>query len=221
MKTRTVKIDKMEPPATGELAETVHRVCAFCEKMVEGQADGQQAYTRLSGRTYHCPFCVRHHYHHRPDRVLALSYRAVIGLYYWDLYDATPPRMYFTEIEAAVERHAEVGLCNPVFNYDPETMLWFIDFSRVGDGQRKMPFAEVLHTAREVYDALGVAKRLRACHVTAMWGKYDTALRRFDKTRKRGKARRMLIPTFSGVLAGNDEFFEETRFFQRKDLVPN
>jgi hypothetical protein len=73
-----------------------------------------------------------------------LSLRSLIGYYYIQYYQSK--KMYLSELEDYIATHQRIGLLNPVFDYDPETFVWFIDFSRIGSSKRKIKVEEVLKT---------------------------------------------------------------------------
>jgi hypothetical protein len=134
MQVHDVEVIKIEAPEDRELSDTFYRVCVFCDKIVRVTPSNFHSCTKLSNGQFYCPFCLRHNHHHRSGHnILILSFRAIIGYYYYRFYHDkdSPWVMYVTDIQKWIDQHIKIGLQNPVFVYDPHTMLWFIDFNRL------------------------------------------------------------------------------------------
>ena len=135
-----------------ELSETICYECQFCNKIVSLDESFRQMCERISGDSFFCPFCIRHGFSARSNRdVLMLSFRGVIGYYYCAYYCySNEMHMYLSQIRNLIETHAATGLENPVFSYDPDTFMWFVDFSRVGKGKRKVSLDDVILTVEAI-----------------------------------------------------------------------
>lgn len=216
---RNVQLKQIENGQTNELAKVFYRNCSFCEKIVKVAPNNIQSCVNIGGKYFYCPFCLRHNHHHRSaQNILIMSYRGLIGYYYHRFYRGEGNHdnrtMYWADIQRMIDKHRIVGMSNPVFNYDPATYLWFIDFNRIGNQKRKAPYAEVLETAKvmlHVFEVLNCAGRYGE---DDFWDKIQKAMTLFYEQRKRPKDRKMLIPTLAGSLPNvTDEFVEDCRNF--------
>lgn len=221
MQVHDVQVSKIEAQTGHELSDNFFRVCVFCEKLMRITPANFDSCIRLGGGRFYCPFCLRNNHHHRSSRnVLILSYRSIIGYYYYRFYEATPQRMYLSEIEAMIEKHQKLGLQNPTFSYDPHTYLWFIDFNRIGNDKHKAPFDEIKDTAKAMYETFDLKTKLSPYVETQMWDRFEKAITLFYEKRKRPRDKRMLIPTMSKLINNEkDAFMETTREFIRNNLV--
>lgn len=226
MKIHDVSVEAIEKDTGSELSDTFYQACAFCEKLVKISSLNFNSCKKLGGNKFYCPFCLRHNFHHRSSRhVLALSFRAIIGHYYHKHYLPStthkPRRIWMNEITNYIDGQQRLGLCSPVFSYEPSTFLWFIDFNRVGKDSRKAPYSEVKDMVRLLLALLDLHEHYGPYAFDDMWKKYEKALDLFYKQRKRPKGVRMLIPTMMGTVhdGGKADYFQETRNFMRNSLV--
>ena len=109
---------------------------------------------------------------------------------------------------------------NPVFSYDPSTFLWFIDFNKIGSEKRKAPFDDVQKNVKLMFDVFDIETHIEKNVAEAMLDRFDKALTFFYEKRKRPKDRRMLIPTFSG-LVGSEKSEQETVSLESRNFVKN
>jgi hypothetical protein len=215
---------------TGDLNADVYQKCNFCEKETLVQKDVEKLCP--PGRFY-CCFCLRHNYNHRDNRhILIFSMRGIVGYYFWQFYFSPPrPCMWLSEIKDYLLLHEEVGLRNPLFNYDPDTFTWFVDFRRVGDSKKKMPLKEVKCTVIEMLAVFNMHIHVKGLSMAAFYGKYSDAINDFYSKRYRPEGKRHLVPTFKGcgnpdwgycnngnqivlpVCAGNKMSIEDTKSF--------
>lgn len=220
MKVNDVQVTKVEPNGDNELSDTFFRVCVFCDKVVRVDGANFKSCVNLSGNKFYCPFCLRNNFHFRSNRnVLIMSFRAILGYYYSRLYEVVPRKMYYNQMETYLDKHVEIGLNSPVLSFDPETLLWFVDFNRIGNDRHKAPFDEVMHAIGEMYDVFDIDKRVNAYAHNDTWDKFEKAITTFYQKRKRPKGRRMLIPTFAGaIMQEKEEFWDTTRDFVRSEM---
>lgn len=184
--------------------------CNFCGKEVVSTQGTTRYQERLSGPgRFFCTFCLRHGFNHRGSRdTLVLTFRGIIGYYYYAFYALSKQVwMYASEIEDYAAAHAEVGGRNPLFAYDPETYLWFVDFSRVGESKRRLALAEVLKTVGEVLLSFNLYENVADIRVRDVYQKFAEAVVRFHQTRTRPDGARVLAPTL--VKTGASEFAAE------------
>jgi hypothetical protein len=220
MQVQDVEVAKIETNKS-ELSDKMFRICLFCDKVVSVHPGNFASCSNLSGTHFYCPFCLRSGHHYRSARnVLIMSFRSIIGYYYYRIYHEEGSKwlFYLNDLERYISDHVDAGLENPVFNYDPETFLWFIDFNRVGKDSYKAPFDEVLQTAEKIYRCFEAESYTSQFASTSMWNKFSTALTLYHEKRKRPKGKRKLIPTFSDVLNEKPEFWNLTRNFTRNSL---
>jgi len=145
---------------------------------------------------------------------LILSYRAIIGHLYHKNYLKTPNggvKMWVNQIRDQIDKHERVGLRSPVFSYDPETYLWFVDFTRIGKDNHKAPCEEVMDTAMTMLRCFDLDNIYGQWAFNNVWSRYEKAIKIFYQQRKRPKSKRMLIPTLRGTGATNGDI--DTRDF--------
>jgi hypothetical protein len=196
-----VKVRPLSPPPSGELSDKVIRKCCFCEKNCEMTVQ-HRLLEKLSGEDgYYCAFCLRHGFQTRASRdVLILSFRGIIGHFYQQNYLAAHGyhRMWVSEVEDYIEAHRRAGEVNPLFIYDPETLLWFVNFARVGTSKKKVPLEEVLKTVVNILFCFDLTRNAPGVSQSAVFAKYKDAIENFYRKRYRPENRRMLIPTLAG-----------------------
>lgn len=202
MSVAQVKLKPLESPSSGELSERVFRKCCFCEKQCEVVGEQARLVEKLSGpEAFYCSFCLRHGFHTKGSRdVLILSFRGIIGQFYQQNYLATHGlhKLWISEIEDYIEAHRKAGEINPLFAYDPESLLWFVNFARVGNSKRKLPLAEVLKTVANILFSFDLSNTAPGVNQAAVFAKFKDAIENFYSKRYRPESRRMLIPTLTG-----------------------
>lgn len=219
MKVHDVDVETIQNDTSNHLSDTFYRNCNFCNKIVHINPANLKSCLQLSGGSFYCPFCLRNNFHHKlSQNVLIMSYRGIIGYYYWDLYRGQErhgrSRMWYSDISTLIDRHQFVGLKSPVFFYDPSTYLWFVDFNRIGVGKKKAPISEVKDVAKQIMLSFDMSRHMFSYANDKMWDKYDQAIDLYFRQRKRPKDKRMLIPTLAGVSNFHKEsFWEKTRSF--------
>jgi hypothetical protein len=214
MEVLDVKIFVDKEDTEQELASNFCQTCAFCEKFVKVSRLNFKSCCHLSGKKFYCPFCLRHNFHYRSARnVLILSYRAIIACFYYSHY-LSNRTLWLSEIHTLIDRHRKIGLQNPTFAYDPFTMLWFIDFNKVGGDAWKAPYKEIETTLHSILLSFDLDQHIRKDVHKNMWKKYQDAALLFYQKRQRPKNNRMLIPTLKDIVFGEKpEFFDKTRNF--------
>jgi hypothetical protein len=210
-----VKLVLLPPMPNGELAEHVYRICDFCGKTSEMLSAQQRIAERLAPGSYHCSFCLRHRFHTKENKhTLVMSFRGVIGYYFYELCQnphGRQKKMWVSEVKDFISSHAEVGLTNPLFSYDPETLLWFVDFARVGSSKKKLKVEEVLKTVVNILACFNMSKEIPGVRLCRFFNKFKEAILQFHTKRYRPPDRRLLIPTLSGCLSHEPKHLERTR----------
>lgn len=208
----TIEEEKEEDGLTSglDLTQRVFCTCHFCGKESDVRGSAHRHAVKLSGPDkYYCTFCLRHGYNGRNGRnVLVLTYRAVVGYYYYSMYALSKGVfMYLTQLRELVEEHRAVGETNPLFCYDPETMCWFVDFSLVGDTRRKMPVSSVLDTLQEILLVFNLKECVADISPAKLFEKYREAVVKFHQGRSRPPGQKILAPTL--YKTGASEFAME------------
>lgn len=221
--TKTVTLTPIEEKLDGELSADIQIDCSFCEKTVRQQSDFRQMAEKLSGDDFYCSFCLRNGLNtKRRNHILIMSFRAIIGYYYYGHYCITLRKISWSEIKAYIEAHTESGLQNPVFSYDPETYLWYIDFSKVGKSTKKISIDDVMKTVSNILASFNLGHHIKNINVNELYAKYDGAIRKYYENRTRPEDKKTLVPTLKGLLGPDlpsDATFEDTRLFQSKDFL--
>jgi len=219
-----VKLNPIDPENSGELSDVIFRKCFFCEKSHEINSEQYFLIQKMSGPgNFYCPFCLRHNLHTKNNRnTLILSFRSIIGYLYFHnyLHSLDRSKLRISEIEDYIFSHEKIGLVNPLFIYDSETMLWFIDFSKVGFSKKKVPLDEVLKTIINILDSFNFSKTVPSLNSDSLFNKYKNAIKLFYTSRRRPENKKILIPTFNGCGVMEPKFFsfDETKDFIFEDL---
>lgn len=182
-----------------ELSDRIFYECYFCGKREGFYNDSHKILEMLSGEQFYCSFCLRNGFHTKNNKnVLILSFRSIVG-YYYNVYYANNVNnkkiIYISEIIDYVKAHEEVGLLNPLFFYDPKTMLWFIDFSRIGRGKKKIRLEEIKKTIANILVCFNLSHHISNFKIGMIYKKYIDSLNKFHSSRYRPDGRRCLIPT--------------------------
>lgn len=207
------EVEIKEKEKTGsELSDDVATNCCFCEKNVHLSIEDFNLYVSLGQDEFHCPFCLRHKHHHRDaSNILLMSFKGMIGHYFHHCYHGTKRTMWISEIKELVEAHAETGLLNPVFNYDPDTFMWFVDFNRIGKTYRKIPIENIHETIEAIIGSLKPDK-ISNFTVKTYVDKFKEAVDIFYKNRQRPTDKRILCPTLSNcIFYQTNQDFEITK----------
>jgi hypothetical protein len=179
----------------------VSRKCNFCEKETVAQPEVQRLAEKLCAqKKFYCNFCLRHSLHTKDNRhTLMLSFRAIFGYFYYEFYHhPKSPQMYLSEIQDYIDLHRDIGLNNPVFSFDPESYVWFVDFRRVGTGKKKISIEDVQKTVIDILASFNLAQTVTGCDLNKLYQKYREAIDDFYTKRYRPEGKRLLIPTLKG-----------------------
>jgi len=198
MNVSKINLKKLPSQYSGELSQFIFSKCCFCEKRCKLPAAIFRNLSKLSGDAeFFCSFCIRNGLNTKNSKdFLILSFRAIIGFYYVEKYlNQKVNKVWLSQIEDLIESHKKEGLNNPVFSYDEETMLWFINFGKVGDSKKKIPLEEIKKTIKEILDNLKVEEAFSKASVEIVEQKYYQAIELFYSKRYRPNNKRILIPT--------------------------
>ena len=223
--TQNVTLTPIKEQLGGELSTDIQIDCAFCDKTVRQQSDFRKMAEKLSGDDFFCSFCLRNGLNtKRRNHILIMSFRAIIGFYYYGQYAVSQQKISWSEIKACIEAHVEAGLQNPVFFYDPDTYLWYIDFSKVGKGTKKISVDDVMKTIANILVSFNLGHHVKALDVNELYAKFDEAIRKYYEHRCRPEDKRALIPSLKGLLGAGltlpqNTTFEDTRLFDSTDFL--
>lgn len=209
-----IELKKMEQ--SPELGEVITCLCNFCEKIQHLYQSDYDICCNLGHGRFHCPFCIRHNHHQGNSRhVLMLTFKPLIGYYYYTLYQQR--EMYLTQIESYIKDHVAAGLFNPAFSYDPENYNWYIDFTKVGNTPHKMTVETVIGTIDEIVGSFCLKERIPHANVKGYLDKFEEAIRTFYEQRQRPIGKKLLEPT----LVGCGYFAHNFNHDLMKNISPN
>ena len=205
----------------GELAEEIYYNCTFCEKYVGLEPEARKLCEKLSGNKFFCTFCLQNNLHTKSNRsILPVSFRGIIAYYHHMLY-LGQKKIYFSEIEDYIKAHKQVGLANPVFRYDDESFMWFIDFNKVGKGKKKISIVEIQKTIVNILACFNLTTNADGIKLSKLFEKYNDAIGKFYSQRYRPPNKKILSPTLMGCGGSVDNKtsdFEFYKTFSKKNL---
>lgn len=198
MHQHNIKLNPIQDKLGGELAEIIYYECQFCQKNVGLYQEQRKLCEKLSGKNFYCSFCLQNGLNYKSNQhILIMSFKGIIGYYYHVLHRQNKV-LYQSQIIDYVELHRQAGLLNPVFRYDPESFLWFVDFSKIGRGQKKIPIKEALKTVVNILTCFELPRNIDHIYTSKIFKKYNEAMVKFYSERYRPPNRKILAPTLSG-----------------------
>lgn len=207
---------EIHPAVSVNFSEESCRLCDFCGKLIPSK--GSEVLERLSGEhQLFCSFCLRNRCNKRRRHLLSLSFRSVFAYLYYELY-LPHQHVHFSQIEDLIDRHCEAGNANPLFSYDPDTMLWHVDFSRVGDHQFQMSKDEIKQTVSSIVNNLCLTTFFPDIQCEKFESKYCSAIDEFDASER---VKRFVLPTLRacGVPDPKGQNWEKYRDFVRSNMT--
>jgi len=207
---------EIQPAVSVNFSEESCRLCDFCGKLVPSK--GSEILERLSGeQKLFCSFCLRNRCNKRQRHLLTISFRSVFAYLYYELYLPQQP-VLLSQIEDFIDRLCEVGNANPLFFYDPDTMLWHVDFARVGDHSFQMSKGEVKQTVSSIVSNLCLTVLFPDIQCEKFELKYCSAIDKFDVS---DRVKRFVLPTLRacGVPDPKGQNWEKHRDFVRSNMT--
>jgi len=183
------------------LSEIIYYECHFCQKTLGLFPEQRKLCEKLSGTQFYCHYCLQNNFNTKNNQhILMLSFRSIIGFYYQYMHLTTlvgnnGHKLYLSQIEDYVDAHEVVGLKNPVFRYDPESFIWFIDFSRIGKGKKKIPLREVMKSIVNILSCFNLPGNIDFIKTSKLFEKYEEAVVKFHTERYRPQNKKLLVPT--------------------------
>jgi hypothetical protein len=98
------------------------------------------------------------------------------------------------EIDDIIDSHKKAGLENPVFQYDEESMFWFINFLKVGESKKRINVEEVYKTINSIIDSLKTKDTNEEVQFESLRQKYFDAINLFYTKRYRPTNKKLLCP---------------------------
>ncbi len=212
----TVNFFPIEENLNGELYKEPYVECSFCEKLFKITTDHRNLSDQLSSKVY-CNFCIRHGYQTKAKKnILMLTFRGIVGHYYYYHYKKNKS-LWVSEIKDYIDAHVRAGMESPFFNYDPETLLWFVDFSRIGMSAKKVnKDIAVLAVVSNIISTFDIENNVN-CKSNKVYEKYVDAINLFYSHRKRPPGKKILNPTLGRVSRKNYNI-DKVKNFISKDL---
>lgn len=200
MKTYKITLKPIPNSPGGMLSERILTKCTFCYKTCHIDSNLFANLHWLAGKEkFFCGFCIRNNFDTKANKdVLVLTFKNVFN-YFYQQNHLNKKKMWMCEIKDIIEDHRNVGLRNPVFYYDEESMNWFVNFSRVGSVKRKMSLEGVKKTIYEIVDSLKIGVYTKGVEEKVIRRKYLDAIDLFDEKRYRPKGRKVLSPTIGEI----------------------
>jgi len=196
MKISKINLKTLISGSNEALSDYLVSKCFFCQKTCSLPYNTFLNLHKLSGnREFFCGFCVRGGFNNRGNKdVLIMSFKNVFNYYYCHRY-LSLKNMWISEIRDIVEKHKEVGLSNPVFSYDEESMNWFVNFFKVGCTRKRIILEEVERTTISIIDSLDLRILAPEVKQESFRQKYLSAIKLFNRKRYRPKDKKVLSPT--------------------------
>lgn len=203
------------------IAESAFLNCNFCDKITKITNINKNSCKKLSGSKFYCPFCLRNNHNYKSSiNILPISFRGIIGYYYYKFYKERPRKLYVSQIKNYIDDHFEIGIQNPSMSYDFENFMWYLNFNIIGKDKRKAPIEEINITIQKIIKTFNIKNIIDINAEQSMCSKFYKAINLFYQERKRPKNKKFLIPTFSNIVSNGDKYiFENTRNFYRDDLI--
>lgn len=191
--TELLKIDFEEIESDFQVDRSF-RQCSFCEKFTVVTNHKKRFSDKLASQFF-CSNCLRNDYYKYNANIMVLTFRGIIGYYYYSYHVApkTTASMYGTELDEYIKKHILVGFSNPLFRYDEESYCWFIDFGKIG--KRKIAIDEILKTIVGQIAVFDLFDNVPNCSPKKFYDKFRNAITEFHNTRTRVGGVKIFAPT--------------------------
>ncbi len=220
-KVKQIKIASVNSDIDTAFIDRTSIHCDFCGKSTAMSHYSKTICEKLSKKhKMYCKFCLRNDLTSKSNRhVLILTFRSLFGYFYHIEYKGKKNNLYMAQLNDIISAHAEAGLTNPIFKYDPESMLWFIDFNKVGSTGRKIPIQNILETIINILVCFNLSESIPNFKMHKLYEKYEEAIKVFYTNRTRPEGKPILCPTVQGCgpFETKDFPFEKTRDFTLQD----
>ena len=190
--------------------------CGFCTKTIE-EDDFFEFNKKLSGDSCYCNLCIRMGWNTKNNRnCLIMSFRPIIGYFYYYSYLSEPRKMWFNNLKRLVQNHVVAGKPYPFLSYDDESMSWFVDFRKIG--KDKIKVIEVEKAMIKIASTLNLQKHLIRFKQDKFNKKIVEAIQNFYTNR--ASAEQMVMLDFQNCCDydGRVIDFDAVKTFCEKDL---
>ena len=192
--------------------------CCFCGKTVEDNSFAE-ANKKLSGDAFYCNYCLKMGFNTKNNRnCLVISFRAIIGYYYHSFYLGKIRKLWLNDIKDMIEQHESVGNLYPFMSYDPETMFWFIDFKKIGKGQKQIPLEEVKKALVNILVCFNLQQNIPKFHSDKFAKKMFEAVDEFYKHRRKTEGKIAILSLFGFGELDRNVNTESLKSFAFKNL---
>ena len=193
-KTRKMELNNVTFEDVTNVAEVIsHRQCNFCQKLT-AVTPTVVNFSRIAGdKRFFCLNCLRNGYYDNKitKNILILSFRAVFG-YYFHCFTHTPKgsnsygpgHVGSYDLKELLEIHYVAGQGNPLFRWDHESISWFVDFSKVGEGQNQIPVTEILKTVTHMLFHFNFPEHVNDLKAHLFYKKIEEGVLTFYKKRE-------------------------------------
>lgn len=209
-----VKLVPIENELDGEFAEIVGYNCDICDKFTLFYPPQRKMCEKLSRNNFYCNFCLQNNFNNRAVKrdLLILSFRSIIGFYYLNYY--TSKKIYYSQIESMIQSHEKTGLIYPFMKYDPETFLWFVDFSKIGRGQKKISVDELIAATINITSCFNLPIVIDGFKTQVFIQKFIDAIDKFYSNRYRPEDKKFLVPTLLNCVNTTDQKMVENTSYK-------
>lgn len=225
LRVQQVKVSAISDGGSLAMNDRSHVICSFCETGTTLSRVSRSLVDKLSrsNETY-CRFCLRHNLTSRNNRhTLILTFRSIIGYYYYQFYRSKDAKrsLFHSQLQDFVRIHEQAGLANPVFRYDPDSFLWFVDFEKIGSTGRKIAIQEVNRNVINILSCFNLPQNIPGFKPSALYKKYSEAIDLFYSQRSRPEGKRILNPTLlnCGVFETKEIPLDKTKEFLPQDMM--
>ena len=150
---------------------------------------------------FHCSFCLRHNFHTKINRdIFVLSFKQIIYHLYTQKYLCGQRKILLSELQDFIDLHEKIGLQNPAFYYDRESMLWFLNFVKIGNTKNKLPLIDVYKTIIHILACFNLSETIPTLEMHKFFQKYKKDLELFFHQRQR----KVSIPNLFDFILHND-----------------
>ena len=199
MKIPKIIVKRLPHDPNGYLSNKIVSRCYFCQKVCEINTCSFDNLHKLSGyKEFFCDFCTRNGFNNKSNRnVIILTFKNVFN------YLRSKNFLWESQIKDIVEKHKIIGMENPLFYYDDASLLWYINFAKVGESKRTLSIERVYKTTNLILESLNIKNLAPEIELKSLSQKYFDAINLFHIKRYRPKNKKILSPKISNAKEQN------------------
>lgn len=176
-------------------------ICPSCFKSFCLNDNSKNFILRITKDSVYCNFCIKNFlYTERRDNVLFFSFKSIIGYYFYYIINQRHPtckKIYFSELKDIITNHALVGNGHPLFNYDKDSLNWFIDFNYI----KKSDLNDIFVMISLILDQFNLEDIFnKEIKIKNYLCRFEEAILEFSKYKKRPDGKIILCPTLFGCI---------------------